>query len=129
MIVLFKSLFVFASKSNEHVAGGGCTEPYPPVNYTTLVDGTDQAVLTFYVPRTVFDRISVNWTGVNSKSQHAGTFFSTPGSDSVNVTLISLQGGDLYKMKAVVWSGNLSSDVYLTYFVASKCLISPFFRS
>jgi hypothetical protein len=97
-----------------------CTEPYPPVNYTTLVEETDQAVLTFYVPSTVFDRIAVNWTGVNNKSQHADTFFSTPGSDSVNVTLSSLQGGDLYNLSAVVWSGNLSSEVYLNKFVASK---------
>jgi hypothetical protein len=103
--------------------------PYPPTNYTTLVDGTDQAVLTFYVPRTVFDRIAVNWTGVNSKSQHADTFFTSPGSDSVDVTLSSLQGGDLYIMKAVVWSGDLSSDFYRTYFVASKCQISLFVRT
>jgi hypothetical protein len=77
----------------------------------------------------VFDRIAVNWTGVNSESQHAGIFYTTPGSDSVDVTLSPLQGGDLYIMKAVVWSEDLPSDVYLTYFVASKCLISLFVRT
>jgi hypothetical protein len=103
--------------------------PYPPANYTTLVDGTDEAVLTFYVPRTVFDRIAVNWTGVNGNDQHADTFSTLPGSDSVDVTLSSLQGGDLYNLSVVVWSGDLSSDVYLSVFVASKCLAVLFFRS